>query len=177
MSAEGYEIGVGIVPSFPHLYAIVVPILLATVAGLLLLGKGFVNSNLAHGIIGGVLAVVMGTTLVLFYVRNIERIQLIHDYPATFAALEARYGVTLSDENTSGVTFPGPGKYATVNQTELGPVTRTDGTVIDDVYVQYSTGSNQRAALVLPGDDTNTLLVTTGTWWDELPVEASPAAR
>ena len=169
-AAQTAEVGVAIVPSVADYYVITMPLLLAAIFMLIFAGKSLFEERYARVVVFGVLFALSAGTLVTYFVRNKEEIQKVHDYPATVAALEARYGVTLDDAVVAELWFPGPGKYGTVDQDEIGSVTRTDGTVIEDVYVQFSTGDNQRVALVRPEDGTNTLLVTKGGWWPELPV-------
>ncbi len=120
------------------------------------------------------LAVVLGA-VVAYAAPRLGTWQELYDYEATWARLEARYDVELSEADKA-VELPGrPGRYGggILSQRELGPVTMPDGTVREDLYLQHAAGEPLRIAIVTRPPGVNDLVVTTGPWWDEIPVPAA----
>lgn len=120
---------------------------------------------------GVVLAAVVGTVVVLVAPR-LDAWREVYDYDATWARLEARYGIELSAQARS-TRLPGPpGRHSAgiVDQDALDAVVMPDGSVRDDLFLQYARGEPARVAIVTRPAGASSLVVTRGGWWDEIPL-------
>ncbi|MFF1529382.1 hypothetical protein [Cellulomonas sp. NPDC058312] len=164
--------GVAAVQTFAWLTPVVVGLLVVGVFALLLLIGAFMRSSWRQGVVSGVVLVAVVVAGGVVLPPRLDAWREHYDYDATWARVEARYGVRLSAEDTER-TLPWPrGRHSggIVDQDHLGPVVMPDGSVREDLYLQVQTGRPARVAVVTKPEGANELLVTVGGWWDELPV-------
>lgn len=164
--------GVVAVESVPGFTWIVALALIVAMFALFSLVAAWFRESWGRAVLSGlVLAATVGGGIA-YAAPRAEEARKGYDYDATWARVEERYGVTLSDEDRAIVLPVSRGRYsgAILDQVELGSVLMPDGTVRHDLYLQWDGGRPPRVVLVTKPPGVSELLVTQGPWWDEVPV-------
>jgi hypothetical protein len=164
--------GVAAVQTFAWLTPVVVGLGVVGLFALLFLIGSVMSSSLRQGLVSGLVLVAVVVAGGVVLPPRLDAWRDHYDYDATWARVEARYGVRLSAEDTDrALPWPrGRRSGGIVDQDRLGPVVMPDGSVREDLYLQVQTGRPARVAVVTKPEGANELLVTVGGWWDEIPV-------
>lgn len=164
--------GVEAVESVPGMTWTVTVLLVVGIFALLVTVGAAYAERWRRAVVSGVVLAAVVVTVVAYVAPRFDAWQEVYDYDATWARLEARYGVELPAEARS-TRLPTPGgrhSGGIVDQEALDAVVMPDGTVRDDLYLQYAKGDRVRVAVVIKPEGVNPLAVTKGVWWEEIPL-------
>ncbi|WP_182113755.1 MULTISPECIES: hypothetical protein [unclassified Actinotalea] len=165
--------GVDAVEAVPGMTTVLAVLLIAATCPLVLLGRAAIERAWRRAAAWAAATAVVVGLCALYVAPRYETWQRTWDYDATWARVEAHYGVRLSEEDKATTTLPRPPRgYSSgvVNQHELGPVTMPDGTVREDLFLQFAQARPARVAVVTQPEGANELVATVGGWWPEIPV-------